>query len=265
MSPVETLKALLKLDPAAARLIYVGIAVLGAAVIVLGWLNNPADALPVAIWVIGFGMAVPLLMYMIKERTMRMTLCWMLIAMIVAFQVYVVAAVFPQSAIRKFTGPVTPLSCGVRLIFDLDECVRTFTRPIEGTAAYHPARPADEDRIWLAQNTTVPAHSRVFLQFGPGVDRTTTIGIAQTLVTAGWGVEGADLGGEAVKAAPDGNEVRFFHAGDEEAARALAQSLAPLTGNTSVTIRDFSRLYGLVPPGQLEIWLVEARPPGIDG
>lgn len=260
MSPAESVKIFEVLDPGASRLVYGGIAVFSAVSIVLGYLNSSEDALLVAIWVVGFGVMLPLLSHIVSAPVMRATLCWMVIGMVGTFQIYVVAAVFPRSPLRDAFGPVAPLSCGLRLIFDIDECANRFAPNVTRNAAWQPDGP---DRLWLTQDG-VAKSGFVYLQFGKEVTRGTSRTVADGLLAEGWAIPDAGSGGESVKNVPATNEVRFFNAEDESAARTLAADLSPLTG-TPVEVRDFSRLYGLVPLGQLEIWLAETRPPGIDG
>ncbi len=263
MSAVESLNKLIKLDPSTARIVYTGLGLLAAATLVLGWQTSPDDMLPLAGWISAFGLFLTVLSHIIKAPMMRATLCWMLIAMIGFGQLYLISAMFPNSPLQQITGRVAPLTCVLRGQFDLTMCVEALA-PLDPSAQNTGSSAADDAQVWLAQAPAAPPGTTVYLQFADPVTRDQSISIGATLLAAGWGVQAADRGGEQVKAAPDANEVRFFNAPDEAAARALASSLEPLTG-TPVGVRDMSRLYRMVKDGQLEIWLSTVNPPGVTG
>jgi hypothetical protein len=261
MSPVDALKNLVKFDPAVARIVYAALGVLAAATVVLGWSNGGGSALPLAGWMMGLGLLLVVLGHIITVPFMRATLCWMVILTIGMFQLYVFSAMFPQSFLRNVTGPVAPLACAVRLIFDVNSCLNQLA-----TADLLPdtANRNAPETLWLAQADAAPPGTTVYLQFGEAVPRKRMIAIGTALASTGWGVEDADKGGEQVREAPDANEVRYFNAEDAAAAEALAKALEPLIGGMTVGVRDLSRFYGHVKRGQLEIWLREVRPSGFD-
>ncbi len=267
MSPADTLTSLVKLDPGSARLVYAGLGLLAAATLVLGWQssgNSISELLPLAGWIAGLGVLLTVLSYIIKAPMMRATLCWMVIAMIGFTQIYVVSAMFPNSPLQRITGRVAPLTCVLRGQFDVNLCLNELA-PITGPSAFNASDRSEPDtQIWLTQSATAPAGTTVYLQFADPVSRDQSAAIGTVLFTQGWGIQGKDLSGEQVKQVPDGNEVRYFNASDEAAARALAIALEPLTG-TTVGVRDLSRLYRLVKEGQMEIWLAVVRPPGVEG
>lgn len=264
MSPVDALKNLVKFDPSVARIVYAGLGVLAAATVAFGWSNGDGNAIPLAGWMVGLGLLLVVLGHIITVPFMRATLCWMVILTIGMFQLYIFSAMFPQSFLRNVTGPVAPLECAVRLIFDVNSCLNQLaTAAIPQDADTATARGAPE-ALWLAQAASAPPGTTVYLQFAEAVPRNRMIEIATALSASGWGVPDPDLGGEMVKEAPDANEVRYFNAEDAEAAQALATALQPLIGGMPVGVRNLSRFYGHVKKGQLEIWLREVRPPGVD-
>jgi hypothetical protein len=267
MSPADTLTRLIKLDPGSARVVYAGLGLLAAATLVLGWQssgNSIAELLPLAGWITGLGVLLTMLSYIVKAPMMRATLCWMVIAMIGFTQIYVVSAMFPKSPLQVLTGPVAPLTCVLRLQFDVNLCLDEFAPITPGPSAFNMQVTGADTQVWLAQSSTAPAGTTVYLQFADPVSRDQSAVIGTTLFAQGWGMQGKDQGGEQVSQVPDGNEVRYFNASDEASARALATALEPLTG-TPVGVRDLSRLYRLVKEGQMEIWLAEVRPPGVEG
>lgn len=264
MSPVDVLKNLATFDPSVARIVYAGLGVLAAATVALGWSNGDGNAIPLAGWMVSLGLLLVVLGHIITVPLMRATLCWMVIAMIATFQLYIVSAIFPQSPLRSVTGPVAALECAVKLVFDVNECLKRLTAaetpPDTDTGQIRAA----SEMLWLAQTASAPPGTTVYLQFAEPVSRTRMIEIGNALFASGWGVPDPHLGGEQVKEAPDANEVRYFNAEDAEAAQALATALEPLIGGMPVGVRDLSGSYGLVKKRQLEIWLREVRPPGVD-
>ncbi|WP_309663485.1 hypothetical protein [Tabrizicola sp.] len=264
MSAVDTLKNLIKLDPASARLVYVGLGLMAAATLVLGWTTSPDDILPLAGWIAGFGLFLTITSHIIKAPKMRATLCWMVIAMIGFAQLYLLSAMFPNSALQRITGRVAPLTCVLGGELDINRCLDDLV-PVSDLSTLGPLDGTGHDtQIWLAQAPSAPPGTTVYLQFANPVTRDQSTIIGTAILAEGWGIDPVDLGGEQVSNAPGSNEVRYFNASDEAAARTLAAALEPLAG-TPVGVRDLSMLYKLVKEGQLEIWLVDVRPPGIDG
>jgi hypothetical protein len=104
---------------------------------------------------------------------------------------------------------------------------------------------------------TQSSDERVYIQFA-GYQREQIVELAGDLVAAGWRVEGADRGGERIKAAEGMNEIRYFNAADAERAAALAasaQAWAPATGFKVVDLSASD--YAQAAPGLLEIWVSE--------
>lgn len=123
-------------------------------------------------------------------------------------------------------------------------------------AAFAGALP--KERLFLAQGTTAgPDGARVFIQFA-GFPRDQIVKLAQSLLQEGWQVEGADRGGERIKAATGLNEVRFFHPGDADRAAKLAEAAGVFAEGGRLEVVDLSASgYGQAEPGLLEVWISE--------
>jgi hypothetical protein len=256
MEPVSILKELVTLNRNGAKFIYLGIAVFAAGAVVIAFNVDPWAAAKVGSVVIGFAVLLSLILYIVAHPIMRAVLAWFLVAAVVYFMLCVMAAAFPRSVVPKLVGPQPPLTCLLNVLNESVEICEARNAPtitiVNAPTAFLDAGP---EQLWFAQNGTAPAGTNVYLQYPELVGRDTAQQITRGLTTQGWGVEGADLGGEMVANAPADNEVRFFKPEDQATAIDLAKSLSQLTGGQDISVRDFSKLYPYVPAGQLEIWL----------
>jgi len=103
-----------------------------------------------------------------------------------------------------------------------------------------------------------PADNRVFVQFAGAMTRDAVVVASEGLTATGWDVPDAAKGGERTANAVGLNEIRYFNAGDAEAATELARSFA--ASASWVTAEDF-QLRDLSGAGfspqaahQFEIW-----------
>lgn len=105
---------------------------------------------------------------------------------------------------------------------------------------------------------TPPAENRVFVQFAGAVAREDVAAASRALLDAGWDVPNAERGGERTASAAGLNEIRYFNAGDANAALELARSFA---GSASWVTPDMFKIRDLSGAGfspqvthQFEIW-----------
>jgi hypothetical protein len=266
MEAVSILKELMTLNRNGAKFIYLGIAVFAAGAVVIAFNVDPWAAAKVGAVVIGFATLLTLIIYIVAHPIMRAVLAWFLVTTVVYFMLCVMAAAFPRSIVPKLVGPQPPLTCLLNMLNESVEICEARNAPtitiVNAPTAFLDAGP---DQLWFAQDGTAPAGNKVYLQYAEPVGTETAKLITQGLTIQGWGVEGADLGGEMVAKAPADNEVRFFKPEDQATAIDLAKSLSQLTGGQDIAVRDFSKLYPYVPAGQLEIWLSTATPPAGEG
>jgi hypothetical protein len=256
MDPASILKELVTLNRSGAKFIYLGIAVFAAGAIVIAFNVDPWAAAKVGGVVIAFAVLLSLILYIVAHPAMRAVLAWFLVLTVVYFMLCVMAAAFPRSIIPKLVGPQPPLTCLLNVLNEpVDLCEARNAPTITVVNAPSAFLAPGADQLWFAQDNPVPPGTTVYLQFADPVDRQTARQIAEGLATQGWGIQGANMGGEMVAKAPRDNEVRFFKAEDQASAIHLAQSLSQLTGGQDIAVRDFSKLYPYAQPGQLEIWL----------
>ena len=260
MDPVSVIQTTLKVNKPVGQFLLAGLAVLAGGALILSWGSDRSDMAVAGIYILAFALASSILVVITRNEKMRLSLCWTLVVAFAAFIGGLVDSAF------HISGRLPPLACYLRLPVELPEtCIGRLTDSVmvvgEDSARFSPASSQFPERIWLAQATVDNARSTlktdgpVFVQFGQGVQRRDVIKLTTMLTSSGWTVEGADQGGEQVKATPGQNEVRFFHPEDRDSAVALAELLFQLNPATPVNVRDFSRLGAFTKAGQLEIWL----------
>jgi hypothetical protein len=256
MEAVSILKELVTLNRNGAKFIYLGIAVFAAGAVVIAFNVDPWAAAKVGSVVVGFAVLLSLILYIVAHPAMKAVLAWFLVSAVVYFMLCVMAAAFPRSIVPKLVGPQPPLTCLLNMLNESVEVCEARNAPTV-TVVNAPSASLDlgPEQLWFAQDATVPSDNQVFLQYAEPVGRDTAQQITRGLTTQGWGVEGADLGGEMVAKAPTDNEVRFFKPEDQAKAIALAKSLSQLIGGAEITVRDFSKLYPYAQAGHLEMWL----------
>jgi hypothetical protein len=273
------LNRLLQVDPKVGRFVLAGLTILACSALVVGYGINYNDAAFVAGYLLGFALAATLLVYITNNRPMRTAMCWIAI---LAFGLWTVGLF--DSAFQ-ITRRLPPTPCYLRLPVELpDVCIARLSSDVAVIGSLTPAKTlpfaAAPERLWRAQSGGTadqidsplplpPAPDgvgRVFLQFQDPLTRDVSTAIGTALNDLGWKVQSAEQGGEQVFKGPDRNEVRFFHDGDKDAAIALGEALHAQTPGAPVYIRDFTKLGGYAPEGQLEIWLHSLSPaPGTDG
>ena len=262
------LTKLLQVDPKVGRFVLAGLTILACSALVISYGINFNDAAFVAGYLLGFALAVTILVYITNNRIMRTAVCWIAIS---AFDIWILGLF--DSAFQ-ITRRLPPTACYLRLPVELPEvCIERLSSDVIVIGALAPASApglsfgGGPEQVWLAQvDTTVtltpaPAGAaRVFVQFHDPVTRDQTIALGTALAAAGWQVEGAERGGELVGNGTDRNEVRFFQTADEAIAIALGEAIHALAPSATVHVRDFARLGGYTPAGQLEIWLSDLGP-----
>lgn len=259
MSAIATLKTLLTLDHEAGRFIYTGMAIFAAGAVVIGFKVDPWAAAKVGAVAVGFAFVLSVVLYVSKQPIMKAVLGWMLVTTLGYFLLCVTAALFPRSPIVALVGPQPPFTCYLSILTVPVEVCEMNHAPITATVGGNSASLMllhGPERLWLAQAELLAEGTTVYFQFGTPDSREMAMAIAGGLLVEGWGVQGAELGGELVmKGAPADNEVRYFKPEDAPAAMALANALSLLAGGQIVHVRDFSALYPLAPARQLEVWL----------
>lgn len=241
--PITALKTLAEVDKRVAAIVWGGLGVFAAAVIVVGWTGGgPETALQTAFYVIGFGALVSILSSLPNLATTF--LAWFLTLLFSVWAVLVFAQVVSDD---KFTPPLATYGC---LIFFLSEgCMETVAAASEPAVEF--TRPA-------AANFTPPLGNKVYIQFSWPNDREDIVALASALVQQGWNVQDAGRGGERLQSALGTFDVRFFHAADSEAARQLSIAVGAALGDgAEPSVKDLSetRFASAATPGQLEVWL----------
>ena len=258
MTPTDVFQKLLNTNKPAATFILAGLALLAAATIAVSWIGQNPDALFIAGYILGFAFLVTMATYIVRNPRTRAVIGWVLTGLIVVFLLGLV-----ESAI-SLTGRLPTPACYIRILWEHPKfCeARLFPTITIGRLDNGPITIAGgPERIWLAQNTQVPARPApyqtgpIFLQFGPAIDRDGAIAIARDLATHGWPVAGGEQGGEQRDNVPDTNEVRFFDPAAEAEAIALARTLKAARPDHDIVVRDFSGSGLIAPVGLLEIWL----------
>lgn len=264
MDPVTVIQTTLKVNKPVGQFLLAGLAVLAGGSLILSWGSDRSDMAVAGIYILAFALASSILAVITRNEKMRLSLCWILVIAFAAFVGGLVDSAF------KISGRLPPLACYLRLPIELpDTCVGRLTESVAligaDSANLSPASSQFPDRIWLAQAVSDDAaithktDGPVFVQFGQGVQRQDVVKLSTLLASSGWPIEGANKGGEQVKATPAQNEVRYFHPKDHDSAVALAERLYELNPVTPIDVRDFSRLGAFTKTGQLEIWLKQVK------
>jgi hypothetical protein len=257
MTPTAILQKLLSTNKPVATFLLGGLAVLAAATIAVSWIGQNPDALLIAAYVLGFAFLVTMATWIVRNDSTRAVIGWVLTGLIVIFFLGLV-----ESAI-SLTGRLPTPACYIRILWEHPKSCeqRLFPAiPVASDAGPRWFAVADgPERLWLAQDTAARAEpytdGPIFLQFGGAVDRATSIALAARLTALGWPVEGGEQGGEALATLPDTNEVRYFHAGNRDAAIDLARTIKSEHPGADIVVRDFSGSGLIAPTGLLEIWL----------
>jgi hypothetical protein len=255
---MDVIQKLFATNKPAATFILAGLALLAASSIAVTWIGQNPNALFLAGYILGFAFLVTMATYIVRNPGTRAVIGWVLTAFFVFFLIGLV-----DSALG-FTGRLPTPACYIRIFWEHPKTCedRLFPPiPIATNDSSTPTASGGQERIWLAQNTSVPSRTEpyltgpIYLQFGAEVERDAAIALASELSLYGWPVEGGDKGGEMVKSVPELNEVRFFDPAAEAEAIALAQTLKAAHPHLEIVVRDFSRSGLIAPAGLLEIWL----------
>ncbi|SPH16843.1 hypothetical protein DEA8626_00357 [Defluviimonas aquaemixtae] len=261
MLPSEVLAKLLDVDPRNGKFLLVGLACVAAGAIVASWGFSP-DVLLAASYVLGFALVCSVVAFVATNPAMRRWLGWTLTASFTLYMVGLVDSAF------QISGRLPAPPCYLRIFVETREsCEQRFAPVVEVIGGTENAAlrtrgllrlVGGPERLWLAQ-TDEPAYSGgpIYLQFGDPITRDQSARFAETLAENGWPVEGAEEGGEWVKAVPDRNEVRYFDPAHRDDAVRLAHAIHALIPESEIAVRDFSRLAGKVSAGHLEIWLID--------
>jgi hypothetical protein len=266
MPPGEVIAKLLGVNRRFATFILTGLGVLAAAAIFLSYGVNIDDALIVAAYILVFAFVVTLLLAVVGDRRMRTVMGWLMVGTFALF----IGGLF--DATFQLSGRLPSTPCYLRILVEpplvCENRFATTTVVIGATDTGLLRLPGSSpERVWRVQNRTEPdgtpippadPSATVYVQFGADVTRSQSIALTTALETLGWTVPDARRGGELVKRVPDRNEVRYFHPEDLASATALAHSFHAQFPGSPIYVRDFSRLFGFVPKGQLEVWVAEA-------
>ncbi len=245
MNPSDVITKLLKIKPELGVPILAGMAVLAAAAIVNAWFdNNIETAIYVAGWILTFSILVFLVSTLFTNDLLRAVVGWI----IVIFFVLIFGA-FSYASIVVDPRPLKRSACMIRFWENCeklkDELDIGSERAPRISVSHRPPTP-----IPPAMSSVSLADYRVYLQFA-GYHRDTIIKLADVLSSTGWRIQGADRGGERLKAAANLAQVRYHSEAQKDAADMLAKEII----DTGVNTETQAVKVPVVNENVLEVWI----------
>lgn len=240
MDPFQFLRDWSKDHPQEAALILAGVALAAAAATVGKFVNLQTD-IPTILFVLGGGLAVLLLVAMVRDPIMALFLRWFALLLAVTWM-----GLFTFNTLKPGWRE---MDC---LVHFWETCLDV------GDGAAAPA--AAPGAVWLSELPAVPpappaaATIPVFTQFA-GYNRDDIRAVMGELARAGWNMQGLSGGGERTTAASGQWEIRY--SGDlKPLATALATSLQRSLANANLPAKPVNVVPSpRVAPGRLEIWI----------
>lgn len=275
MEPIAFLQSVLKINRTGTVFIMTGLAVLAAAALALSWLGDGQNAITLAIYILGFGVLVALLSFIVTNPLMKTVLGWMFIA---GFGMTMFVAV---DSVMQITNKV-PYPVCLRAILEKPPhtCMAEFddgpgevvvaaktapdpsiTSQNNSVVAPAPAPPpnielsVEEPLVVMPPSASVQDPPRIFMHFVAPVSRETARTTATLLVDDGWAIEGGTEGGQEIAKGPSTTQIRYYSAAYADEAAALANSLSTALNGTPVSVRDFSNSGLLAAKNLFEIWI----------
>jgi hypothetical protein len=249
MNPAVVIEKLLSVEPGAARLILVGLAVLAAAAIATAWSVDRAGVGDLAILIIGFGVIVSVLAFVLTDGAMKAVVGWVVV---VSGLVYG-AAVFAAGVVPSLVvPPLNPVQCVVRFWLPCNAVGGAADVAAAENATRLAPVPAVAPVPAPAGPAVTPANYAVTVQFAGQLVRDDVRTMMQTLRGAGWRVQGVEGGGQRTSTAAGYNEVRYGDEADLPAATELARQVqaANLVTRQVRPVRVPS-----IPRGRLEVYI----------
>ena len=134
-SPVEVLSALLTIDRKLATPILAGLAVLAAAAIFLGFKVDIQTAVNVGLWILGFGVLLYVVAFIVSDRGLKRILGWFVTCFVMLVMILMlISAVLPGQT------PIPPIYCLVRPFGYCGAVAQSVSRSLPGVEG--PTRPA---------------------------------------------------------------------------------------------------------------------------
>ncbi|WP_421698950.1 hypothetical protein [Ancylobacter sp.] len=240
MDPFQFLRDWSKDHPHEAALILAGVALAAAAAAVGKFVNLQTDV-PTILFVLGGGLAVLLLVAMIRDPVIALFLRWFALLLAVSW-----VGLFTFSTLKP----------GWREM----DCLVHFWRACVVVADDAAPPAALPGATWLSGLPAAPpapaaaAAIPVFTQFA-GYNRDDIRAVMAELAKAGWNMQGLSGGGERTTAAAGQWEIRY--SGDlKPLATALATSLQRSLANANLPAKPLNVVSNpRVAPGRLEIWI----------
>lgn len=275
LTPTSILEKLFKVDPRVARVILIGLAALAAVALVGSWNIDATTILPVVLWLAG---GYVLFAFLANMPGWFGSLLGGLATL--GFAAYVGLFGVQLVTQNRYNPPLMVAGCYFapaqqgcplkvlppeergEIVVAASEGGSSRDVPREGTAPGAIVLPDVGAAPAPAAGPSPPAAEppgvdlsrlRVFVQyFGRTIEEGQAGRLVGRLADAGWPVS-PDV--EALSSAFGLNEVRYFHAEDEAAARELAQMIpAMVDWVPEMRVRDFTHVSG-ARPGLLEVWI----------
>jgi hypothetical protein len=253
LDPISAIETSLGINRAATKLTIGGFVVMAAAI----GIAQMSDDDTLTFWQLLVGLLGLIVIMMILTQLpllARRVIAWVLTACFSFIAITATGQAVTFNACPRLASATCILSfhmaasCAVSLPRATEEVTGALEDPDAGTVFAAGLVLTD---IAFTQSTD----ERVYIQFA-GYGRDEIVELAGDLVAEGWRVEGADRGGERIKAAEGMNEVRYFNAADAERANALVASAAVWAPQTTFKVVDLSAsVYAQTSPGLLEIWV----------
>ena len=240
MDALEYLKNYYRTNPTAAAILSGAIACF-AAVTVIGKFGIDLQAsIPSVFYALGIGIVFYLVVRLLDEPASRRAASWFFLLLVAA---WVIAFFWSR------LHPKDPeLQCAV---YFWAPCGQTADDVATDTAPKPQVVQAAPNPTSGGLSSDAKAQFQVFIQFA-GFTRDTIIGVASTLGSQGWKVQGADRGGERTSNAAGYTEVRYHDA----AARPAAEALAAALNATKITSKQVkAKQLDIIKPDTLEIWI----------
>src|SRR5687768_9307478 len=84
MTPIQVLSQALRIDPKTTGLLFLGLAVFAAAILVSTWTSDPKTASIIGLYIAGLGSLLVLLAYIAQNEQQKLVLSWLFVFTIVA-------------------------------------------------------------------------------------------------------------------------------------------------------------------------------------
>lgn len=253
MDVVDLITKIYKINRPAAVIIAGGYLLIAIGAVVMA--SNPEwglDLKTVLLYLLGSSFAM-MVLTRIPTMATRIFGCFILLLTAIWISLYF----FQKVTNNSLTPPVAQDECILLLFSSSCATLHETTAVTESQLQTVPAEtvvPAPTEDLEAGKKV-----SSVYVQFA-GYPRSDVVEVAKALLAKGWGMQGADRGGERLPSAAGKFEVRFFSPADQSLATALAADLdevEPSDRKSAVKEVPAEAVSTAVPRGHLELWISE--------